>query len=82
LKKKVKDIVETVSLDEIVFNGHKKMTNANNFFLNKNDIYEYLKTLKCKNSEGFNRIPQRVLLDEAEILVNPLSTIFKKIYLQ
>jgi hypothetical protein len=69
--KKVKDIVDSVSIDESVFNGNKRINAENNFFMNKNDVYECLKSLKCKNSEGFDRIPQRILLDGAEILIDP-----------
>jgi hypothetical protein len=80
--KKVKDIVDSVSIDESVFNGNKRINAENNFFMNKNDVYECLKSLKCKNSEGFDRIPQRILLDGAEILIDPLTSIFEKIYQQ
>jgi hypothetical protein len=43
---------------------------------------ECLLSLKCKNLEGFDRIPQRILKDGAEILVNPLTVLFNKIYMQ
>ena len=45
-------------------------------------ILECLKEIKIKNCEGFDRIPQRVLTDGAEILVTPLSILFEKIYTQ
>ena len=39
-------------------------------------------SLKCKNSEGFDRIPQRILKDGAEVLINPLTVLFNKVYVQ
>ncbi len=39
-------------------------------------------TLKPKHSEGFNKIPQRILLDEVEILLAPLTLLFSQIYAQ
>jgi hypothetical protein len=48
--------------------------------MTREDIKECLGSLKSKNSEGFGRIPQRILLDGAKILVDPLSNLFDKIY--
>ena len=45
-------------------------------------ILECLKEIKIKNCEDYDRIPQRVLADGAEILVAPLSILFDKIYKQ
>ena len=39
-------------------------------------------TLKPKNLEGLDRIPQRVLLDGIEYLLTPLSCLFEQIYTQ
>jgi hypothetical protein len=39
-----------------------------------------MKSLKCKNSEGFDRIPQRVLVDGMEQLINPFTKLFALIY--
>jgi hypothetical protein len=33
-----------------------------------------------KNSEGFDRIPQRILADSADVLVGPLTGLFDRIY--
>ena len=37
---------------------------------------------EIKNCEGFDRIPQRVLNDGAEILIHPLTILFEKMYTQ
>jgi hypothetical protein len=39
-----------------------------------------MRTLKAKNSEGFDRIPQRILVDGAEVLIKPISGLIKLIY--
>ena len=35
-------------------------------------ISECIKDLKLKNTEGYDRIPQRILLDGLEVLIEPL----------
>jgi hypothetical protein len=50
--------------------------------MTREKIKECLGSLKWKNSEGFDRITQRILLDGAEMLVDPLSNLFDKIYHQ
>jgi hypothetical protein len=51
-------------------------------FMDENSIKECMSTLKPKNSEGFDRISQRVLLDETEHLLQPLTTLFDQVYKQ
>ena len=80
--KKIRDIIDTVSVNEGVYNGTRKVNSENKFFMSREDVLECMLSLKCKNSEGFDRIPQRILLDGAEILVEPLSILFEKIYYQ
>ena len=43
-------------------------------------IKECLLFLKIKNSEGFDRIPQQVLLDCIDYLLEPLIYLFEAIY--
>ena len=45
-------------------------------------ILDVISSIKIKNSEGFDRVTQRVLVDGASILIEPLSKLFKKIYNQ
>ena len=47
-----------------------------------NNIIAPAKTLKSKNCEGHDRIPQRVLKDGIDILKYPFSILFNQIYLQ
>ena len=47
------------------------------FYFNFND---YSLCLKYNNSEGYDRIPQRIIKDGIEQLIAPLSFLFKLIY--
>ena len=46
------------------------------------DIKECLNNIKIKNCEGYDRIPQRILVDGAIILAEPLRQLFKRVYFQ
>ena len=48
--------------------------------MDKDLIRECIKTIKIKNKEGFDRIPQRVLVDGCENLFEPLAELFELIY--
>ena len=37
-------------------------------------------SLKLKNSEGYDRIPQRILLDGITLLIEPITKLFDLIY--
>ena len=45
-----------------------------------NDVAECIKSLKIKNSEGFDRIPQRILIDGLNPLLKPLTDLFTLIF--
>ena len=77
---KVNSIVTQSVIDDNVYNGKKLFDCPSSPFMSNDNILECLKDIKIKNCEGFDRIPQRVLADGAELLVTPLSTIFQKIY--
>ena len=44
------------------------------------NVLKAMKEIKVKNSEGWDRIPQRILIDGMEMLVRPLTILFDKIY--
>ena len=79
---KVNSIVNQTQIDPGVYNGHRKVTVKNTHSMTINDTLECLKTIKNKNCEGFDRIPQRILADGAEILAAPLGGLFERIYIQ
>ena len=46
----------------------------------KHNIIDCIKSIKLKNTEGFDRIPQRVLADGISVLIKPLVVLFNCIY--
>ena len=79
---KIKKIGQETKIDDGVYNGIKCVESYNKMFMDPESIKECMLTLKQKNSEGLDRIPQRVLLDGIEHLVAPLATLFEQIYTQ
>ncbi len=70
---KIKKLEEEVRIDHEVYNGNKKV-NADKFeFMDSPSIKHCLLSLKNKNLEVMDRIPQRILLDGAELLVMLLA---------
>ena len=51
-------------------------------FMTMENVLKAIKEIKLKNSEGWDRISQRIFIDGMEILVEPLSVLFNKIYTQ
>jgi hypothetical protein len=69
-----------VSIDEEVYNG-KELINANStMFMDSQSIKECVLSLKLSNAEGYDRIPQRILRDRLEYLLQPLTKLFELIY--
>ena len=79
---KVKTITDRVKIDDLVYNGSRKIDADNQMFMGPADVIECIKSIKCKNSEGFDRIPQRVLCDGILHLQAPLIRLFRLIYEQ
>jgi hypothetical protein len=70
---------ETVVCDN-VYNGQTKVHCDDKMFMSSQKITECVKSIKIKNSEGYDRIPQRILADGIDHLVMPLSHLFSLIY--
>ena len=77
---KIKHVLEETMVDDTVYNGVKKVNAESKFFMTPSLVRECICSLKTKNTEGYDRIPQRILVDGADILVEPLSVLFHKIY--
>ena len=77
---KITKITNETLIDPNVYNGKRKLVSTDLDFMTENEILCAVKSLAVKNSEGHDRIPQRVLIDGYEILKAPLSALFKKIY--
>ena len=78
--RKVRTVLAEVRINDGVHNGRRMVYEADEMFMREDDVWECMRTLKAKNSEGFDRIPQRILLDGAEVILKPLSGLFKRIY--
>ncbi len=78
--RKVRAILAEVRINDRVHNSRRLVDADKKMFMQECDVWECIKTLKGKNSEGFNRIPQRILVDGAEVIIKPLSGLFKHIY--
>ena len=79
---KVKDITDATIVDHNVYNGVRKIT-ANNFmFMSESNVESCMKSIKQKNCEGYDRIPQRIIADGTEHLLMPLKKLFEQIYNQ
>ena len=77
---KVESITRETQVDQNVYNGRRKLTAVIQMFMSMNNIETCMKAIKVKNCEGYDRIPQRVLVDGMMNLLNPLSKHFKSIY--
>ena len=78
--KKVRGIVESVKVDAGVYNGRQKILANDCMFMSGDKIIECIKSLKMKNTEGYDRIPQRIIIDGQESLSKPLEKLFSLIY--
>ena len=47
--------------------------------MTRDKVYECIKQLKSKNCEGYDPIPQRVLLDGIDVLTPPFGKLFAMI---
>ena len=55
---KVKTIISEVEISNDVYNGKQKMFSQNAMFMTTQNIIKCFDSIKNKNSEGFDRIPQ------------------------
>ena len=79
-EKKVGDIVGSTKVDENVYNGKKRIEAQCEMFMTGLSISECVKKIKIKNTEGYDRIPQRIMVDGLEQLMEPLAHLFELIY--
>ena len=77
--KKIEDLLGDVVINENVYNGTQKVRPENKMFMDPMPLKEVLSSLKIKNSEGYHRIPPRVLLDGANYLVKSFEGLFERI---
>ena len=79
---KIKDVLADTSIDPNVYNGTRKVDSEPKFFMTPTLVRECINSLKIKNTEGYDRVPQRVLVDGIDFLAGPFAELFNKIYYQ
>ena len=79
---KINNLVSNVSVDDSVYNGIRRVRAVEKNFMREEDVLECVLDLKIKNTEGMDRIPQRVLVDGISVLLRPLTGLFERIYKQ
>ncbi len=77
---KIRNVINEVEIDNTVYNGKKLVNTNNSMFMTPEAIRSCMLSLKPKNSEGLDRIPQRVLRDGIDFLLPPLTRLFYLIY--
>ena len=77
---KVEKITRETIVDQNVYNGYRKLAADNQMFMSFSEVEKCIKSIKIKNCEGYDRIPQRVLNEGIEHLLSPLSILFRSIY--
>jgi hypothetical protein len=60
--------------------GKKKLAAGNLMFMSTKEVQKSIESIKLKNTEGYDRIPQRVLVDGIEHLLQPFTKLFDLIY--
>ena len=73
-------MVRRISIDQNVYNGRRRINGEEVNFMSAENIIKAVQSIKMKNSEGSDRIPQRILIDGISILLEPLSKLFYNIY--
>jgi hypothetical protein len=63
-----------------VYNGTRKLVESNKNFMDPISVKECILSLKLKNSEGYDRIPQRILIEGVDFLTGPISRLMNMIY--
>ena len=68
---KVTKIVDETNVNSNVYNGIQKVVAQSENFMSMSSIEECIKSIKIKNTEGYDRIPQRILVDGLDLLLPP-----------
>jgi hypothetical protein len=79
---KIKSALDKISVRDGVYNKGRQVHSENKMFMLDSDIWECVKSLKAKNSEGMDRIPKGIVMDGKDILVKPLVGLLELIYSQ
>ena len=80
-KNKITNIVNESRININVYNGTNKMVIPDKNFVSELNIREVISSMKTKNCEGYDRIPQRIIIDGIEFLAKPLTALLNQIYI-
>jgi hypothetical protein len=69
-------------VEDDVCNGKKKANSVVKNFMTEPDLVKAVLSLKTKNYEGLDWIPQRFQTDGIQFLIRPLRVLFRKIVQQ
>ena len=75
---KITNISNLLPISEDVYNGRRKISTNNKMFMDPDSIKECVMSLKMKNSEGYDRIPQRILIDGVDHLMTAFGDLFSR----
>ena len=76
-EQKVKKITESTIIDHQVYSGKRKLFAGCEMFMSTQEVDKCIRSIKLKNSEGYDRIPQRILVDGANYLLPPPSKVIQ-----
>ena len=76
---KVKKTVLSCKVDNNVYNGQQKVNCVNDIFMTLENVFKAMKSIKIKNSEGYDRIPQRIFNEGLETLLIPVHKLLNLI---
>ena len=74
-------LLNEVTIEEDVYIGTNKAICSGSYFMDLESVVTCMKSLKSKNSEGYDRIPQRILVDGVDILSVPMQKLMSLIYI-
>ena len=78
---KIVNIVHESRIDTNVYNGTNKIVVPDENFVSEIKLREVISSMKIKNCEGYDRIPQRILIDGIDFLAKPLTALLNQIYI-
>ena len=76
----VKTIVNSFKVDNEAYNIHTKLNCVSQNFINEITVMKALDSIKIKNTDGYNRIPQQKLNEGKSILINLITNLLNLIY--